>query len=89
MRRPSVFVTDKTVNEADQIFTIKCAEQNAAGRLCRDQVRKRHDIEIGYAPDLLLEFFDCAQLRSTVNVADDDGCVFGCGRRHRSSLVIY
>ena len=54
MGQVSALETRKSVNKPDQRVTIKRADQHAAGRPGRDQMRKRYDIQFRPAPNLFL-----------------------------------
>src|SRR5215212_8237502 len=60
--------TWKAVDEPHQHLTIKCANQHTTGFSCRDELRKRHHVEIRNTPDFLLQLFDSAHSRDGVNL---------------------
>ena len=70
MRYLAVFLGHETVNEPDQRLAIESAEQHTAGCLNGDEVRERHDVEIGDAPNFLLQFLDGAQFREGLDRAN-------------------
>ena len=70
VRYLAVFLGHETVNEPDQRLPIESAKQHAAGRLHRDEMRERHDVEIGNAPNFFLQLLDCAQLCESLDRAN-------------------
>ena len=70
VRYLAVFVGHKTVDKPDQGLAIESAKQYAACCLHGDEVRERHDVEIGNAPNFLLQFLDSAQFRKSLDRAN-------------------